>query len=915
MWFRSLIDHVTPRASRTPAQRKPRRPTSPRLRLEALEDRCLPSFLSPVSYAVGTNPQAVVTADLGNGKVDLITANAGSNTVSVQLGNGDGTFGPAVSYATGTEPGAVAVGDLGNGKLDIVTANAGDSTVSVLLGNGDGTLKPAVSYASAGGPGSVAIGNFNGKPDIVTANYSGNDLSLLPGTGDGTFGPAQYFATGGSNPVAVAVGDFNGDGKLDLAVTGYTPGIPGSWGYSNYYPGTPPASEVTVLLGHGDGTFTDAWFDELNGDFAPAIVTGDLNGDGKTDLVWADETAGAVGVLVGNGDGTFLAPGSFGTGDNPVGVTLADLNGDGKPDIITADAVGNTVSVLVNNDNGGFGIAEEFTAGPDPVRAAAGDFNGDGFPDLAVANAGSSNVSVLVNTGSWPALQVSGIPSPDTAGQAQTIAVTARDGAGNVRTGYTGTVAFGSGDPQATIVNPATGLPVPLTGFTYQFQAGDNGTRSFTVDLKTAGNQAITVSDAAAGVSGTDSGITVNAAAASSFVVTGFPSPFPADVRGNFAISAQDPYGNVATGYAGTVHLSSSDGQAVLPPDTTLTNGTGSLTATLGTAGYQSITAKDTLTATISGSESGIEVLPRVAITGPSAAAINQTLTFTLGVAGDPPGTIFTYAIDWNGDGTVDQTVTGPSGTSVTHAYGAAGYNYIGVTATDPKGFTGSVTQFLYVAPVSVMAKPDPAAPTKEMLVVSGIANNNTYDTITLAGNSSSVSLTFNATALGNIAPAGGTIALVVVNGEGSYDTIDARSLAVSSVLEGGGNGNILYGGSAPNLLIAGPGSTTLHAGSAGDILIGGTTSYNNNLTALAYIMAEWEQTNVSYATRVGQLDGKLNTGLNGSYLLNSRTVSENNATDWLFGGAGMDWFLAGLNGKHKDSVYGQTSGEVRTSI
>ena len=131
----------------------------------------------------------------------------------------------------------------------------------------------------------------------------------------------------------------------------------------------------------------------------------------------------------------------------------------------------------------------------------------------------------------------------------------------------------------------------------------------------------------------------------------------------------------------------------------------------------------------------------------------------------------------------------------------------------------------------------------------------------------------------------------------------------------GGAGNDTLYGGSAPNLLIGGLGSDTLYAGSAGDILIGGTTSYDSNLSALGYLMAEWDGTDVKYITRVGHLNGNLSGGLNGPYLLNAKTVHDDNATDLLYGGPGMDWFFAHLYGPNTDRVNGQTGGEVVTNI
>jgi Ca2+-binding RTX toxin-like protein len=208
------------------------------------------------------------------------------------------------------------------------------------------------------------------------------------------------------------------------------------------------------------------------------------------------------------------------------------------------------------------------------------------------------------------------------------------------------------------------------------------------------------------------------------------------------------------------------------------------------------------------------------------------------------------------------------------------------------------------------------------MLIVYGTPSS---DSIVLAGTASNVSLTFDGTALGNIVPTNGSsFALVEAFGEGGNDTLDARGLAISSVLVGGAGNDTLYGGSGRNLLIGGAGSDTLYAGSAGDILIGGTTSYDSNTpgdqTALAYIMAEWDST-ASYSTRIKQLSGTAGSGgLNGSYFLNSSTVFDDGATDYLYGysqatGNSLDWFFAPLSKKSGDKVYNQVSGETLTRI
>ncbi len=197
--------------------------------------------------AVGASPYSVAVVDVNrDGRLDVVTANAGSADVSVLLGAGEGAFQAQQRFGVGSSPSSVAVADVnGDGQLDVVTGNYYSADVSVLLGNGDGTFQAQQRFGVGSGTLSVAVGDVNGdgRLDVVTANhvsaeeYSSSDVSVLLGNGDGTFQAQQRIVVGGS-PSSVAVADVNGDGRLDVVMGN---------GYGSNY--------VSVLLGNGDGTF------------------------------------------------------------------------------------------------------------------------------------------------------------------------------------------------------------------------------------------------------------------------------------------------------------------------------------------------------------------------------------------------------------------------------------------------------------------------------------------------------------------------------------------------------------------------------------------------------------------------------------------------------------------------------------
>jgi hypothetical protein len=400
------------------------------------------SFRRAVAYKTsGYNPYSVAIADVnGDGKPDLIVANeqqsktdpAGS--ISVLLGKGDGTFHAPVNYSSGGQGAySISVADVnGDGKLDLVVANGclgnncATGGVGVLLGNGDGTFKKPVTYSSGAASvfGShVAVGDLNGdgKLDLVvalTGSGCGSGcpkglVGILLGNGDGTFKKAKTYGTGGFDAIGwVAIADVNGDKKPDLVVANYC-------ATECSYP--PVEGSVGVLLGNGNGTFHAVKTYPSGGDGAVSVAVADLNKDGKPDILVANcgpeacgpgSPGGNVGVLIGNGNGTFKPVVNYPAANSPFDVVAADVNGDGKLDIVvsnwgTPNAGTNdgAVTVLQGRGNGTFRPAQTFpSGGAEAPSVAVADVNKDGRPDIVLAcvadalNQSSTGVvTVLIN--------------------------------------------------------------------------------------------------------------------------------------------------------------------------------------------------------------------------------------------------------------------------------------------------------------------------------------------------------------------------------------------------------------------------------------------------------------------------------------------------------------------------------------
>ncbi|QEK52483.1 T9SS type B sorting domain-containing protein [Pedobacter aquae] len=359
-------------------------------------------FEPKVDFATGNRPQALTTGDFdGDGYPDVAVINNADNTVSIFRNTGNGTsisFANKIDFVTGTTPVSVQSGDFdGDGKLDLAIVNSSSNSISTLRNNGSsGTIsfEAKQDYITQSNPGQIKIGDFDGdgKLDLVINEFGNNSFSIFRNTsnvGAITFASANTLSTGaGSNPSALALGDVNGDGKLDIAITNF--------GASKLalYRNTSSVNALSFVLDNSYDTQS----------FPLSVAIGDLDQDGKADIAVSNTNSNTVSFYKNTGTNNIL---SFADGqayfamDSPRELTMGDVDGDGKVDLAVANINASSINIFKNNSTSAFLIFDKtiHTTGTNPISVALTDFDGDGRLDLVVSNSNtaSNSISVLRN--------------------------------------------------------------------------------------------------------------------------------------------------------------------------------------------------------------------------------------------------------------------------------------------------------------------------------------------------------------------------------------------------------------------------------------------------------------------------------------------------------------------------------------
>jgi hypothetical protein len=358
-----------------------------------------PTFAPAVTYATGTSyVYSLAVADLnGDTKPDVVTVNGGSDKVGVFLGTASGSLQPVVTYATGLNsgPSDVQIVDVNrDGIVDLLTANSSTSTLGVLLGNGNGTFQAVTTYPSqvSSNPVGLAVADLNGdgNPDVALLNWLNPFASVLLGNGNGTFQAAVHYS--------IPTGGRRGDAS-DIAI-----GDVNGDGLPDLLTTHFHTSTLGVLLGNGNGTFQAATVLIGASSLPSAVVLADVNGDSRLDVLLANSGNATVGVGLAPSTGALSAITTYpaATGSSPQGLAVADITNDGRPDLlVTTNATGSAFALVAGNGNGTFQAPISYPAAPVAGYSrsiAVADLNGDGKSDVLVTNTVTNTLSVFLNT-------------------------------------------------------------------------------------------------------------------------------------------------------------------------------------------------------------------------------------------------------------------------------------------------------------------------------------------------------------------------------------------------------------------------------------------------------------------------------------------------------------------------------------
>ncbi len=678
---------------------------------------------------------------------------------------------------TGTTGGGELRGVVLNGDLDLTTVNGANVTVTdgmtlrgtIAVGNPSGSTQGSLYFGTSSrtqdniaGPGAIVLGGSTGNTlAIINANTTvglESDLTIKGNSGRVlTDYSTSIYDNGGTISADTAGGSWlvdlgNGAAGINRGLIRATNGailtLQGNWTNTgtiqaengstlaanpptNYATGTLTGgtwqvldnSTLRVSMSSGlitnaatlllDGTNAHFYSDSGSTDALANFITNAAGGSLTVQNGHSVTTHGALsnsGTLVLGPAGIVNVTGSYTQstaatlqvqlGGPPASGQFGRLNSTG-----TANLAGTLSAALANGFT--LGPGQSFTVMT--FSSVSGDFGTTNLPAGLMAGYDSNSLKLFtgVATGGF---RVSGFSSPVPAGTAGTFTVTALDTSGNTRTDYRGTVHFTTSDPQAA--RPAD----------YTFTAADNGVHVFTATLKTAGLQAITSTDTAdSSITGTQSGITVMPGATAKFAFV-VPTGSTAGAAFTATVTAQDTYGNTTTAYTGTVHFTSSDGQAVLPADMALSNGSGTFSVTLKTAGSQSVRVTDVANGALTGTSPAIQVSPaaasRLTLTAPAGATLGIPFPISLtvldaynNVATGYTGTVHFTSSDAQAVLPGNTTLTNGSGTfSITLK--TAGTQTVTATDTANGALTASRTipasaaavRFLITAPANANA-------------------------------------------------------------------------------------------------------------------------------------------------------------------------------------------------------------------